>query len=140
MPYGNKKKQLNPNIRIGMLVHFIELGDDVMQSVLQNAENQEKLHPYMLVATKNGLPSKYYVCVYDFMYCFDNFVDCLDKLFKIFFVFNVAYPKELNSVYLFIQQFIYRIYLHRKDKQESATNGLINFLDKSRLPSQNSEA
>lgn len=137
MPYGNKKKPLKSSDRLDMLVQFIEFGEDVVESVRDFSKNKKDLYIFMTVAKKDGIPCKYYVCAYECIYSFDNFSDCLDKLFKTFFVFNIKYPKHINAVYLFLQHFIYRIYLEKKDKLESATTALINSLDKGRLPSQN---
>lgn len=137
MPYGNKKNSLNGSERFDNLVHFIEFGDDVKDEVKKYAVNLKELHPYMTVAKKEGIPCKYYVCAYDCLYSFETFVDCLDKLFKTFFVFNSRYPNSLNAIFLFLQHFVYRIYLEKKDKYESATTVFINSLDATRLPSHN---
>lgn len=138
MPDGNKRNGLNPNERFNMLVQFIELGEDVVESAHKFFENKEETYPYIAIAKKDGMISKYYVCAYDCFYSFDNFTNCLDTLLKVYFVFNSKFPKKLNAILLFLQHFVYRIYTI-KDKSEVATNNFINSLDKSRLPSQNKQ-
>lgn len=136
MPYGNKKEGINVNARFDLLVQYIEFGDKVLEHVEEMAKDKKYLHPFMVVAKKDGLPCKYYCCAYDCVYSFDGFTDCMDKIFKTFFVFNVPYPKQVRSVYLFLQQYLYRIYT-LNDKKESAVIKLINKLDRTRLPCNN---
>ena len=41
--------------------------------------------------------------------CGDSALDAFDKLFKIFFIFNLNYPDVLKSFYLFVEQFVYKL-------------------------------
>lgn len=100
------------------------------------AENYAKdLHPFMLIATLEGLPHKYYLSVFDVTYSFESFSSAFDCLFKTYFVMNVDYPKSVESFFVFVQQFIYGIYL-KNDKKISSVIQLIAQFDDKRLPSQ----
>ena len=42
-----------------------------------------------------------------------NVLQALDKLFKLYYVFNVDYPHELKSFFEFLQMAVYNIEAHK---------------------------
>lgn len=57
------------------------------------------------------LPYKFYTCVNEVKYEFENLTSALDTLIKIFFVFDLKYPVECGNVLVFLQQFFFDIFL-----------------------------
>lgn len=49
------------------------------------------------------------VVLNDVLYECDNFLRAIDLCFKIFSVFNVEYPPEARSSWMFIQKYVYDI-------------------------------
>lgn len=133
MSKKNEPKLLEP------LFRFINYGTNVMDTVKEiAAEYKKDFHPLMLVATTgpNEIPFRYYVSVFDMVYTFESFSSALDILFKSFFALNVDYPAKIKTVYTFLQQFIYGIYIKGDGKYGPVIN-LIDRLDRTRLASEN---
>lgn len=131
-------KQLNLKIltKIDTIMQFIEYKENVMDVVKElSSKYKNDFHPFLVVAKLNGLPFKYYLSIFNIIYQFESFTAAFDYLFKSFFVFDVAYPKLAQPFYVFIQQFIYCIYLSTDRKFNTVIN-LIGELDPNRLPSQ----
>lgn len=118
-------------------MQFIDYEENVMEAVKKTAENySSNFFPFLVVAKLNGLPFRYYLSVFDIVYQFDSFTAAFDYLFKAFFVMNVSYPSDVKSFYIFVQQFIYGIYIKEMDRKFPNVIDLIYDRDQSRLPSQ----
>lgn len=85
-------------------------------------------HPFIIVATTNDLPVKFYLSAFEAIYAFETFLGAFDILFQAFFVLNNPYPSEVKSFYIFVQRFFYGIQVPNQSRP-AAVNNLINDLD-----------
>lgn len=123
-----------PMPKLESIMVFIEY-ENVMNVVKKTAEDYtNNFNPFLVVAKLDGLPYRFYLSVFDIIYQFESFTSAFDYLLKSFFVFDVAYPKVVEQFYIFIQQFIYNIYL-KQDRKYQTVLDLIYELDQNRLPS-----
>lgn len=135
--YLLSNKDTNGPSCIEKIVQYINYGDNVMDKVKEIAESYtNNFHPILIVANLEGKPYRYYACVFDIIYTFQSFTSAFDIIFKSFFVFNVKYPSDATLFYIFIQQFLYGIYLKR-DSKKSVLIKLFHSLDCNRLASSN---
>ncbi|KAL5278623.1 hypothetical protein ACFFRR_004167 [Megaselia abdita] len=103
---------------------------DKVKEVAESLKND--LKPFVIVATTEDLPVKFYLSVYDALFEFDTFLGALDVLFQTFFVLNIPYPTQLNSFYVFMQKFFYKIKLEGDPILDRITK-MIKLLDFTRL-------
>lgn len=68
---------------------------------------------------------KCYVIVEGNNYPIDSIRDSLQMIFKIFYVYNLAYPNQSTDFYYFIQEYFYEI---QADMKTSAISSLISQL------------
>lgn len=136
MPSGFKRSKLTSVQRYEELIQTIPYGDDVIARVRALAKDKKILHPYIIIGLHKDLPYRYYLSLFENIYSFESLNSCIDLLIKCYFVFNLSYPKEVLNIYMFIQHFIYRIYL-KSDIKVTSVVKLINSLDKNRLPCEN---
>lgn len=79
-----------------------------------------KLQPF-IIFVNSTIPQ--FCVVYDgIFYSFNNFLVALDVCFKIFFIFNLEYPKQSYKFWLFIQNFFYKI----QTKHDHLTSDIID--------------
>lgn len=136
MPTGYKRSKKTVLERYEELIQTIQYGDDVLARVRALAANKNKLHPFIIIGLHKELPYRFYLALYENIYAFETLTGCLDLLFKSFFVFNITYPNDVLNIYMFLQHFVYRIYL-KSDTKVTCVIKLINILDKTRLPCEN---
>lgn len=109
----NKNKNTSQNLC--KMLRKAEKGQKVEAIIRDLSENQKKMgsfHPIIIYyENEEILPYKFYTCVNDIKYEFENITTSIDILFKIFFVFDLKYPSECGNVLLFLQQFFYDIFL-----------------------------
>lgn len=67
------------------------------------------LQPFVFFIGSVYHPTHFYIYFGGEYLKFDNVVSSLDTCFKIYQVFNYNYPKESTLVWIFIQQFFYKI-------------------------------
>lgn len=133
LPGPPKKLDEHGPHRFGKLVQYLEYSKNVMEKVIEVAKQYKTgFHPFVVIATTNNLPVKYYLSVFDAIYTFETFLGALDVMFQSFFVFNNPYPSEVNSFYIFLQRFFYGIMVP-KQRSPASVNSLINELDYTRL-------
>lgn len=136
MPVKIKNYSMPISQKLEEIIRFSEYGDNIVEEVREIAAKENKLYPMIFVALMNETPFRFYVSLFDVVYSFESFNSALDLLFKSFFVWNLEYPTNTKSVYMFLQHFVYMIYLPR-DKIIGSVCRLIESLDKSKLPSAN---
>ncbi len=86
----------------------------ITQCELQECPNIEeiieslKIEEAYIMITAEGTGEMQYHIVVDglFMYTCDNLPNALIDLLCYYYILNIAYPKALNAVYLFLQNFI----------------------------------
>lgn len=67
----------------------------------------KSIQPRILIIGEISNIKSIFVYVDDIQYPFLTFVNALDVLFKIFYLFNLQYPSESDVFYNFIQSFLY---------------------------------
>lgn len=132
LPGPPRKKDEHGPHRIDKIVQYIEYSTNVMEKVKGVASKCKKLSPFLICATTNNVPVKYYLSVFEGISTFETFPGCFDILFQSFFALNLFYPTEVKSLYIFVQKFFYGINLEI-DPALSAVVTLINSLDHNRL-------
>lgn len=132
LPGPPRKKDEHGPHRIEKMLQYIEYTNNVMKKTKEIAEGLKEFPPLIICATTGNVPVKYYLVIFEAIFCFDSFVGSLDMLFKTFFALNLKYPSQLRSTYTFIQKFFYRINL-QEDPNLANVIRLINELDHSRL-------
>lgn len=127
-----KKYTLPGPRRFESILKFIDYGDDVMENVHKKANEIKKgyLHPFIVVALLDNKPHKFYLSIFDCIHQFEGFLASLDYLLKSFFVFNIKYPVDGYNVLLFLQQFIYSIYLSEDEKYAAVIDFIECFNEK----------
>lgn len=68
-------------------------------------------HPIIL---ESSTAKEYFVGVGDTIYKCDSVVDAVDVAFKFFVVFKIPFPPECEMVWLFLNQFFYKIELKQQ--------------------------
>lgn len=121
------------HLSIDKILQFVEYSSEIVEKVKEIASRESNSHhPFLVIATLNNLPFKFYVSLFDATFRFETFLGALDILFQSFFVLNLEYPVEIKAVYIFIQKFFYQIKL-QTDSSISKVVALINKLDFTRL-------
>ncbi|KAL5275850.1 hypothetical protein ACFFRR_001590 [Megaselia abdita] len=106
LPGPPRKKSEHGPHRVAHILQYITFTCNVMDKVKEVAESlKNDLKPFVIVATTEDLPVKFYLSVYDALFEFDTFLGALDVLLQTFFVLNIPYPTQLNSFYVFMQKF-----------------------------------
>lgn len=76
--------------------------------------------PSIVAVGENQLNIKDFFIYYDgTILKFNNFISCLDTCFKIFYVFDLEYPKQCQLIWTFVQTFIYKINVNHSEKYSS---------------------
>lgn len=123
----NKNKNTTQNL--DAILHKAEKGqkvDDIMRDLSEKQKESGRFHPIIIFyEDQESLPYKFYTCVNDLKYEFENITTAIDVLFKIFFVFNLEYPEECKNVLTFLQQFFYDIFLCEDIKSVNALSVMI---------------
>lgn len=103
-----------------------------MENVRDKANEIKKgdLHPFLLVACMDNKPYAFYLSIFDCIHQFEGFLASLDYLLKSFFVFNIEYPVDGYNVLLFIQQFIYSVYIPEDQKYAAVIDFIECFNEK----------
>lgn len=84
-----------------------------------------KLQPFLIYIQEPK--DQFCICYDSIFYSFDNLLNAVDILFKLFFVFDIQYPIESKKFWIFIQRFFYNI-KRSDDKVSSDIVDLINNL------------
>lgn len=84
---------------------------DLVEKLSKEAATSNTFSPTIIYYVNDeNIPHKFYVCVNDLMYETETAVTAIDILFKIFYVFDLAYPDKCTNLLTFIQHFFYNIY------------------------------
>lgn len=86
----------------------------------------------IIVTTGNGelfLKNNFSIHFDKVIYNFNNFMTCLDCLFKIYIILHLEYPKQSYNFWIFLQKFIYEIDV-KNEKKSSIVEKLICDLSK----------
>lgn len=109
MPAGYNRSQHKTAEGINGLVKYIEYKDDVMDAIHEHV-SKDCVEPFILVGMLNDKPFRFYVAIYDYAFVYESFIDCLDMLMKAHFVLNAKYRATVNSIFMFLQHYVYQIY------------------------------
>jgi len=81
--------------------------DEAVSTIEQSA-------PYLITGTPGSVNCQVFIgCEQEIFFESNSIKDAIIDLIGTYFVFNIAYPKYLNSIFLFIQHFVFNL----KDKQ-----------------------
>lgn len=116
-----------------MITHLYAVNDlERFKFEKQNEALSSKstIQPFILVVGPSPTNiNEFYVILDTFKLKFNSFLAALDTCFKCFQVFNLAYPKESELVWQWIQNYIYEIKTE-SDKKSSALAELYLILKK----------
>lgn len=118
-------------------VHFTQENENIIEKVkdIGNGYAPKDLHPFIVVTLKDDQPDSFHAVGFEAIYRYNSFLGALNCVFAMFFVFNRPFPKDLLNVFVFIQQFLYEIYITAKDKKIRKVINFIELCDRSRLAS-----
>lgn len=108
---------------------FIVLADSAceLKNFLDSKKKSGQIQPFIAVIGSAENPEKILVYFDTIYYQFAHVAKALDVCFKIFQVFNIAYPSESKMVWTFVQQYLYNINL-KSDEVYPAISLLISKL------------
>lgn len=79
-------------------------------AVIQMKEKGLKFHPIMVVILNDkDFPVKFYVCIETIALEVESFLHCVNTYFKIFWVFDLEYPKEGSRGCKFLQELFFEV-------------------------------
>lgn len=130
LPKSNKVSKQNINEMFRKAPKGTLIYDEVRRISTEAAKNKKKeLNPFIIYFENDQkVPYKFFVCINSLVYEIGNFMTALDTLFKVYFVFNLNYPKECTLLLTFIQHFFFQIFLPN-DIESSSLNGLMCDID-----------
>lgn len=87
---------------------FLQATIDVQSFATKEVERQQ---PFLLLLRDESdeVTQSFIVVDFKLIAAHRDLLQALDKLFKLYFVFNIEYPHHLNSFFLFLQMAVYNI-------------------------------
>lgn len=83
-----------------------------LHEIMKSRKNaNHPIQPCLLIVGTISKPSQIMIYFDESKYVFYSIIKALDMCFKIYHLFNIEYPLESKSVWLFIQLFFYNIKL-----------------------------
>lgn len=117
-------------ILINDVQHFSKAVSDT-QDQLQKLN--VKYHPLIIVLGESYSSLKQFFIYFDnYTFKFDSFLSCIDMGFKLFQVFHLSYPSQSYGIWLFLQQYFFKLST-KYDKHISKVTGLVSFLNNSNI-------
>ena len=118
-PRGSKKNSVHQkiwskcdllNIANSNLLHFCIYIQTCNIDVNGEVSKIQQLEPYLVVTAPGDENSQFKICCEQDIYVEPNSVkDALIDLMATYYTYNISYPKYLNSIYIFLQHYVFKI-------------------------------
>lgn len=127
--YLHPNKNSYSNQFLGSIIIQAKPGDkvqNIIEKLAQEAASSGNFSPKIIYYTNEmNIPYKFYVCVNEVIYETRTAVTAIDVFFKIFFVFDLSYPKECINMMTFMQYFFYNILYEDDIRSSKLLNNMI---------------